>query len=183
MLRLVEFTGALPKYRLAGGVRVVPPDAAGDRQALARLGDADFRPAAETLIHANLTTTDLATHGSGTVRVLQETPVEVQLEVEAAAPGWLVRSAKFDPDWEVTLNGQPAAVVRADFLFQAVRVPTGRQVVEFRYQPSMQTTWVALGVRLGLLLLLGIFFRGAERVAAELLPRINAKGRERSEEL
>lgn len=155
LLRLVEFTGALPKYRFAGRVRAVPPTLDGDRQALIRLGAADFQPVAETLVHANLPPADLAQHGSGWIKVLKETPAETRLEVETAAPGWLVRSTRFDADWKATVDGQPVDLLRADFLFQALRVSSGKHVLEFRYCPSLRTAWISLVTRIGLLLLIG----------------------------
>lgn len=157
ILRVVEFSGALPKYRFAGSVHVVPPGSKGDRQALDRLRAADFQPAQETLIHADLTASDLAAHGNGRITVLEETPVRVKLEVEATAPGWLVRSAKFDPDWKVTVDGQIVELVRADYLFQAVRVSDGKHLLELRYEPSLQSTCFAAVNRMILLLLLACF--------------------------
>ena len=162
MLRLVEFTGALPKYRFAGSVRALPPTAEGDRQALARLESIEFDPAQQTLIHAGLTASDLAAHGSGRIRVLEEQPAQVKLDVETMAPGWLVRSAKFDPDWQATLDGRPAPLLRADFLFQAMQVPVGKHQLELRYRPTLQATWIALAARIGLLLLLGCWSFMAE---------------------
>ncbi len=39
------------------------------------------------------------------------------------------------PGWRARVNGQPAAIYRADFLFMAVPVPEGSVVVEFEYRP------------------------------------------------
>lgn len=155
VLRLIEFTGALPKYRLAGSMRAMPPTSEGDCQALARLGAVDFQPTKETLIHANLTAADLATSNCGTILVLEEAPAEVKLRVDIPTPAWLIRSAKFDPDWKVTVDGQVAEMFRADFLFQAVRVPAGKHEMNFRYRPSLQATWLALVTRIVLIILLG----------------------------
>ena len=154
VLRLVEFTGALPKYRLSGAVRAVLPTIEGDRQALARLGADDFQPARETLIHAHLAAPDVAAHGDGRITVVEETPAEVKLEIKMDKAGWLIRSVKYDPDWLVTVDGQRTELVRANFLFQAVRVPAGLHVLEMKYRPSLQTTWVSLAGRSLLILLL-----------------------------
>ncbi|TAN35806.1 MAG: hypothetical protein EPN23_10420 [Verrucomicrobia bacterium] len=173
MLRVVEFTGALPKYRWAGAVRVVPPTTEGERQVLARIGSSGFHPDEEALLHAKLNAQELSVSGAGKIVVRREVPTEVVLEVDTTAPGWLVRSTKFDADWLVTLDGRPAALTRADFLFQAVHIPAGKHTLEFQYRPSLRATWLALAGRIGLIfaLVLGLIrFPGSQKISGVPLP-------------
>jgi len=41
----------------------------------------------------------------------------------------------YDDDWRVTVDGQPASLVRANGLFRAVRLNPGRHAVVFAYRP------------------------------------------------
>jgi len=53
----------------------------------------------------------------------------------AAEGGYLVLLDTYSNDWRVIADGRPAAMVRADGLFRAVRLVPGRHVVEFVYRP------------------------------------------------
>jgi hypothetical protein len=51
------------------------------------------------------------------------------------AGGYVVMLDSFSEDWRATADGQPAALVRANGLFRAVRLNPGPHLVEFRYRP------------------------------------------------
>jgi len=76
----------------------------------------------------------------------------IQLQVTAAQSGWLVASNTWYPGWEVRIDGQKAALLRANYLFQAVQVPVGIHQVEFVYKPLA----VYAGTCLSLLGIIGI---------------------------
>jgi hypothetical protein len=158
-LRLVEFTGALPKYRLAGAVEPAPDTPAGYAAALARLAAPDFNPASNAILHtdaaADQATADTAPSAApAPVAVLEETPVDVRLRVTTGRPAWLIRSAKYDPAWQATVDAAATPLRRANFLFQAVHVPAGTHDVAFSYRPGARNLYVAAGARLALLLML-----------------------------
>ena len=50
------------------------------------------------------------------------------------------------PGWEVTVDGRPARLRRADYAFRAVEVGAGKSIVRFDYRPAP--------LRLGLMLAL-----------------------------
>ena len=49
--------------------------------------------------------------------------------------GYLTVTDTFDPWWVVTVDGQPADLLRANGLFRAVHLPPGRHEVRFVYRP------------------------------------------------
>jgi hypothetical protein len=68
----------------------------------------------------------------------------VTVRVHLEAPGLLVLGDTYYPHWTATVDGEPARVHRANYLFRAVPVPAGTHVVEFVYRP--RHFYAALGV-------------------------------------
>jgi hypothetical protein len=60
-----------------------------------------------------------------TVRWLDDSPERVSLQVTAQQGGLLVLRDTFYPGWSVTVDGKPAAALRADVLFRAIPLPSG----------------------------------------------------------
>jgi uncharacterized membrane protein YfhO len=101
------------------------------------------------------------------VRVVRFSSERIELEVEAELPGWLVVREAFTPDWKATLDGAPADVARADFMYRAVRVPEGRHAVAFDYAPAWWGRGLLLtGVGWAALALFASIRRGAGSAAS-----------------
>lgn len=62
-------------------------------------------------------------------------PDEERYEVESDGPGWLLVRSTHARGWRATLDGHPAALLRADGRHRAVAVPAGRHAVTLRYEP------------------------------------------------
>ena len=58
--------------------------------------------------------------------------------------------------WKAFIDGEPAPLLRANFLFRAVSVPPGSHVVEMRFEPTASNTanLASLGGVLSLIFLL-----------------------------
>jgi hypothetical protein len=103
-----------------------------------------------------------------------EAAIEVErpayLRIRACAPreGYLVLSDRYSDGWRVTLDGAPAPLFRAEYLFRAVAVPPGEHQVEFRYRPA--------SVRAGALGSLAGFATAACLIAAGLHARRRLAG-------
>ncbi|HEY3110624.1 MAG TPA: YfhO family protein, partial [Chloroflexota bacterium] len=79
---------------------------------------------------------------AGEARLLSYRASAIAVEVAPNMPGFLVLSEVWYPGWSATVDGRPAPVVRADYLFRAVPVGPGDRRVELRFEPT--------GWRLGL---------------------------------
>jgi len=136
-LRLVEFTGALPKYRLISEVMTNTLPDSGDAKTLSTMASALFDPA-RTVILNTTNRPPLGPLQKTSITVQKETSVEVQLSITTDSPCILVRSSKFDPNWIVHTGDTRLPLLRANYFFQCVSIPAGTHEVTFSYRPSLK---------------------------------------------
>jgi hypothetical protein len=85
-------------------------------------------------------------------RILAETPGRVVVVTQTPAPGWLLLSDVWYPGWRATVDGRAAEVLRADYLFRAIRLEAGAHQIVFAYRPL--SFW--LGACLSLIAWIGL---------------------------
>jgi hypothetical protein len=102
---------------------------------LASLTDPGFDPRAEVYLKG-ISAPAGEPGEAGRVRILESIPERIVLEVSAKRAGWLVLTDNYYPGWVAQRNGVRMPILRANFLFRAVRVPEGESRVVFSYQPS-----------------------------------------------
>jgi uncharacterized membrane protein YfhO len=68
-------------------------------------------------------------------RVVSYEPNRVELDVKTAWPRELVFREMFERNWKAEVNGEPATVMPANYVFRAVQVPAGRSRVVLVYRP------------------------------------------------
>jgi hypothetical protein len=97
---------------------------------------------------------------AATAKLTEMTPKFMKYETQSSANGLVVFSDIYYPGWEATIDGQPANVLRADYIFRALEIPAGKHTVEFTFKPRAYTvgnkvtsasSWIVLLVLLGTL--------------------------------
>lgn len=91
---------------------------------------------------------------TGRARTVSLLPNEEHYESESDGPGWLLVRSTHARGWRATVDGQPAALVRADGRHRAVAVPSGRHAIALRYEPP----WLGPGIALTLFSLALLFW-------------------------
>jgi hypothetical protein len=82
---------------------------------------------------------------AGFVRMLERTSDMVDLEVSAQRPGFVVLHDIAYPGWVAYVDGERQEPRRANALFMAASVPTGKHSVRFVYEPlSVEHIWALL---------------------------------------
>lgn len=99
----------------------------------------------------------------GTARIVLDRPELVEVSVDAGGPSLLVLADTWDPRWTAEVDGEPAAILRANGWMRAVAVPGGSSTVTFR--------WVDPFFRKGLALSAAALAAVAAAGLAELLRR------------
>lgn len=100
----------------------------------------DFDPRRTVLLEAQpdlprLTDEELKLAATSAVRIRKYENTLVELEVDAATPGFVLLNDVWHAWWFATLDGRPATIQRANVLFRAVQVPKGRHVLQFEFRP------------------------------------------------
>ncbi len=79
----------------------------------------------------------------------------VSLKTRSEGPRLLLIAENFFPNWQATVDGQPAEILRANYVWQTVYLPAGEHQVELRYHSRAVSLsrWAAL---LSLLVVVGV---------------------------
>jgi hypothetical protein len=108
----------------------------GREQALQTLKSTDFR---RKVLLEGLAPGEEAGSQNGAFRpatIRDYGPNRVTVAVESEVPGYLVLADVWFPGWTGTVNGQPATVYRANYLFRAMAVRAGLSEVVFTFDPA-----------------------------------------------
>jgi hypothetical protein len=91
------------------------------------------------------------------IEILREDPQAIELSVSSRSDGWLVVADTWYPGWEAKVNQQSVPLYRANYLFRAVKIESGENKVEFKYQPLLLRGGL-IGTFASLILLFGIAY-------------------------
>jgi uncharacterized membrane protein YfhO len=91
----------------------------------------------------------------------------MEYDVDLGRPGIFVASESDYPGWRAFVDGQPAAILPANYAFRGVALSAGRHTVRFEYRP--RSVWIGLVASVVSMVALGIFWfvkRGRRPVSA-----------------
>jgi hypothetical protein len=75
------------------------------------------------------------TQSKADVQVIAESANQVTLSITSSDFGYVVLADTYYPGWRAEVDGEPARIFEADYLFRSVAVPAGTHEVDFVYQP------------------------------------------------
>ncbi|MBV8087126.1 MAG: oligosaccharide flippase family protein, partial [Chloroflexi bacterium] len=94
-----------------------------------------------------------------------------KVDVTASGPGVLVLTDNAYPGWKVTVDGQPAELLTADYAFRGVDLPPGEHAVEFTFAPtSVIVGGLISGLSLAVIALAAVAYAYQRRMARAQLP-------------
>ena len=154
---IFEFTGALPRAKLYSSWQISTNDDA----TLKTLAATNFDPAKIVLVATNLPVPPPAstTNGnSGTVDFKSYAPKDIVFDTKTDAASVLLLNDKFDTHWHVLVDGQPAPLLRCNFIMRGVYLTPGAHTVEFQFK-TIRLFYVTLAAwTMGILLCGFLFF-------------------------
>ncbi len=160
---------AMPRAMLIGAWEVVPDTG---RSVLDSVTAVVRNPAVFTWLTSDPGIPSGAADSVGTATITRYSLHQVDLEVEATRPAVLRLADLWYPDWQVTVDGKPAKLLRADHALRGVAVPAGRHQVTFKFVSRAFTTglWLSIGSVLVALLLLAAGWWLARRPVGPAAP-------------
>jgi hypothetical protein len=149
---LFEFTGALPRAKLFVHWQVNTNDDA----TIEQLKSPAFDPAQTVLVANDLPGPNPATstnQTSSAVELAHYEPKRIQFNADATAPSVLLLNDRFNPDWRVSVDGKPEALLRCNFIMRGVYLTPGKHRVEFRFRQPLTPFYISLaGLAAGVIL-------------------------------
>lgn len=155
----------LPRAWIAGELRAAGPDEVVDAIRRGRLRDGTrFDPIRTALVEEAASRVSCsAPCGSAEILSLADTQIVVRTRARSAA--MLVLSDVAYPGWQALVDGEPAPIVRTDFVLRGVPIPAGEHRVALSFRPMSLVLGVALSVLCAVSLALWCI-RAARRRAA-----------------
>ncbi len=149
---------ALPRARMVPCRKTVPTGGENDVANAIFAGVQAADPRTTVFVEGDPSPTCVDHVGSATI----DSYTDQHVVIEADGPGTLVLADSWFPGWVATVDGQPAAILRADLLFRAVDIPEGHHHVTFDFDAGLpgQLLWPAAGAMLAAL---GLAVAGARR--------------------
>ncbi|MCF7669540.1 MAG: YfhO family protein [Verrucomicrobia bacterium] len=150
-LALIEFNDPLPRAAVYTDWRVV-----NDATALETLADPAFNPDNTVLVADanNLPTPPGVTNAESSVQITSYESKKITLTATNSAPSILLLNDNFDPDWNLTVDGEPAEALRCNYLMRGAFLDPGEHQISFEYAPPVRGFYVsviAIVIALGLI--------------------------------
>lgn len=102
--------------------------------------------------------------GEGTISITNYSPNELAYSFNSSSEQLVVFSEVwYGPNlgWEATIDGQPAELIRTNYLLRGLRVPAGQHTITMAFHPGSYFTGKAISMICSLLILFGLAGYGA----------------------
>ncbi len=141
-LAVFDFTGALPRAKLYSNWQVNT----NDEEVLSTLANLQFDPAKTVLVSTPQKDfpAQATNANTGTVEFANYDPKDVVLDAKATTPSILLLNDRYDPHWRVTVDGQPASLLRCNFIMRGVYLTPGEHTVKFYFRLPRGLLFVTL---------------------------------------
>ncbi|MBX7125499.1 MAG: YfhO family protein [Cyclobacteriaceae bacterium] len=115
----------------------------------------EINPAVTAIVHQSSGIAGtFQSDSSQVIKLTGRKPYLLQYESESGSEGLAVFSEIYYPrGWHATIDGAEVPIVRANYVLRALKVPAGKHVIEFRFEPApyvigdkitMASSWLVL---------------------------------------
>jgi hypothetical protein len=192
---LFQFAGALPRASLYSNWETNSPAAlsafttnglddvqttvldmvgTNDFLTLKKLMSPSFDPAKAVLVDEPVAapTVSATNQSAGTVEYTSYAPADIKLKATATTPSILLLNDRYDPNWQVYVDGKPAELLRCNYIMRGVQVPAGQHDVEFQFRLPVKMLYINIAaVVVGIALLGYVAIASRKQSEPEPTPR------------
>ena len=138
---LIRFDGALPRVKLYSHWQVQTNNSA----TLETLASREFDPHSTVIINSQIKPSAAAPNqAAGSVSIKEYKPKEIQLTANVITEAVLMLNDHWSPHWSVSVDGQPAELLRCNSVMRGVQLKPGQRNIVFRFQPPATWLYVSL---------------------------------------
>ena len=98
-------------------------------------GGRNYDPSQVALVEEPYALEEAGSDPAASAQLLQLSSTRLQVHTTSSSPALLVTSDVYYPGWRVTIDGQPARLLRANYVLRGVTVPPGNHIVSFEFRP------------------------------------------------
>lgn len=140
----------------------------------------NFNPSATAIVHKTFRQNldGMNPTGNGSVQMTSYAPNKISYQSNTSSEELVVFSEVWygpDKGWEVTIDGNPAELVRVNYVLRGVKVPAGQHEIVMEFNPTSVATGNTLTLISSILLILFagfVMYRSYLRTAKETEPAI-----------
>ena len=96
----------------------------------------DFNPASEILLEKIVEPLIPGPDLEATFEFVEYEDKKIVINTSTNKESYLLLTNTYYPGWQADINGQQTEIIKADYLFQAVKLPAGQNTVTFSYHPQ-----------------------------------------------
>jgi hypothetical protein len=141
----VQWTSAREGQQVWLRVRNVLPRAAvyqawevvGTNEWERRLADPTWDPERSVIVSGEVARSEVKPEERIPAEIYSYRPNRVEVKARSAARGILMLNDRYDPGWEVFVDGKPAVLLRCNGVMRGVEFPAGEHKVVFLYRPQL----------------------------------------------
>jgi hypothetical protein len=137
-VHVYERPNAMPRAWITPQIEVMS-----EKAMLTHIHEQGFDPRATALVESDLKCESAGANENGEVKVVRYENTQIETRVDSDG-GLLIFSEVDYPGWRATVDGEPAPIVRANYLLRAVCVPEGQHRVTLVYDPPLLKIGLAI---------------------------------------
>lgn len=129
MTYVYENTEVLPRVYFANNASFAEPDEAKAWEAF--LAIKNFKNT--TLVECENCVNPGRPNIKDSLEIVKNNPGHITIKTQTKNPRYLVYSESNVPYWEARIDGKTSPILMANYMYQAVLVPSGEHLIEFQY--------------------------------------------------
>lgn len=116
------------------------------KEVLRRMLTAEFNPRKEVILEEKITNKYQISNLKSQIKILDYQPNKVIIKASSNADCFLFLSDTYYPGWKAYIDGVETKIYRANYIFRAIKLPSGEHQVEFKYLPQSFKfgTWASI---------------------------------------